>query len=147
MNIQLANSDDEILNCFDVMHELRPDLVEEEFVILVQGLQQDGYHLAYGVVSENGTESVVAVAGFHIGHSLAWKKFLYVDDLVTRSSQRSKGYGEKMLAWLNHFAAISECQQLHLDSGVQREDAHRFYEREGMTRSGYHFAKYVDKPA
>jgi len=143
MDIQLATTDDEISSCFEVMRELRLDLVEEEFVTLILSLQQDGYHLAFGVEETGGEKSVVAVAGFHIGHSLAWKKFLYVEDLVTRSSQRSMGYGAKMLNWLNHFATISECQQLHLDSGVQREEAHRFYEREGLQRVSYHFAKYV----
>ena len=35
------------------------------------------------------------------------------------------------------------CQQLHLESGVQRKDAHRFYEREGMTMSSLHFVEII----
>jgi len=28
---------------------------------------------------------------------------------------------------------------MHLYSATRREDAHRFYEREGMSKSGFHF--------
>jgi hypothetical protein len=44
-----------------------------------------------------------------------------------------------MLAWLIQHAAEKGCAGLHLDSGVQRKDAHRFYLREGMTLAAYHF--------
>lgn len=30
---------------------------------------------------------------------------------------------------------------MHLDSGTQRKDAHRFYEREGMSVAGFHFVE------
>ncbi len=32
---------------------------------------------------------------------------------------------------------------MHLDSGIQRKDAHRFYEREGMSITSFHFAEYI----
>ena len=44
-----------------------------------------------------------------------------------------------MLAWLRQFARDRGCTRLHLDSGLQRTDAHRFYEREGMRKSAFHF--------
>ena len=85
------------------------------------------------------------MAGFRIGESLAWGRFLYIDDLVTLSSRRSRGFGAALLSWLVEFATKEGCDQLHLDSGIQRKDAHRFYEREGMQLAGYHFAKRVEQ--
>jgi hypothetical protein len=32
---------------------------------------------------------------------------------------------------------------VHLDSGVQRKDAHRFYEREGMKLASFHFSQVI----
>ena len=90
-----------------------------------------------------GPDGVVAVAGFRIGDNLAWGRFMYVDDLATLAAQRSKGYGSGLLSWLRTYAASQGCEQLHLDSGMQRKDAHRFYEREGMTISGLHFAEQI----
>ncbi len=69
----------------------------------------------------------VAAAGFRIGENLASGKHLYIDDLVTLPAVRSKGYGAALLAWLVELAKSEGAQQLHLDSGTERIDAHRFY--------------------
>jgi GNAT superfamily N-acetyltransferase len=64
---------------------------------------------------------------------------LYVDDLVTLESERSRGVGARLLRELLARAEASDCQILDLDSAVQRGDAHRFYMREGLTISSFHF--------
>jgi GNAT superfamily N-acetyltransferase len=71
--------------------------------------------------------------------------FLNVDDLVTLDSERSKGHGARLLKWLIGQAQAEGCQGLELDSGVERKDAHRFYEREGLKICAYHFEISVDK--
>ena len=81
------------------------------------------------------------VAGFRIQEYLYCGKHLYVDDLITDGSTRSQGHGKRMLDWLTEEARRADCVQLHLDSGVQRPHAHRFYFREGLTISAYHFRK------
>jgi GNAT superfamily N-acetyltransferase len=63
-----------------------------------------------------------------------------VDDLVTDEGSRSKSYGKLMLDWLIGEAKRNGCEQIHLDSGAQRHDTHRFYFREGKV-SAYHFSK------
>ena len=123
------------------MRELRPQLDETTFVSKVRNLEQSGYLLAY--LQEH--EEIVSVAGFRLGESLAWGRYLYIDDLVTRSNHRSRGFGSRLLSWLTTFAEEQGCDQLHLDSGVQRKDAHRFYQRGGMPVASYHFAKSVSK--
>ncbi len=139
MEIRIAKTDAEIANCYPVMLELRPHLAEESFVSRVRSQEKYGYTLAY--LSE--PSGPVAVAGFRLGESLSWGRFLYVDDLVTLSSRRSRGFGAALLSWLTEFAAKEGCDQLHLDSGIQRKDAHRFYEREEMKLAGYHFSKVI----
>ena len=84
--------------------------------------------------------TVACVAGFVITDKLAWGKLLYVDDLITSESVRSRGAGKAMMDWLKRYARDESCRELHLDSGVQRQDAHRFYDREGFDRSCLHFA-------
>jgi len=46
----------------------------------------------------------------------------------------------RLLAWLRDEAMRLGWDQLQLDSGVQRVDAHRFYVREGMTFTSHHYA-------
>ena len=125
------------------MHELRPHLDAPGFVARVRRQEAAGYRLVYSV--DDG--EVVAVAGFRIGENLAWGRFLYVDDLVTAAAHRSAGHGARLLDWLRRYATDQGCRQLHLDSGLRRADAHRFYTREGMTATGYHFAQDLEPPA
>ena len=137
MNIAFARSDAEIAACYAVMRQLRPHIPEAEFVERVRRAEQSGYHLV--CLSEGGRP--VALAGVRTGENLAWGRFLYVDDLVTAADQRSQGHGARLLAWVRDYAAQQGCAQIHLDSGLQRLDAHRFYAREGVARTGYHFAE------
>ena len=134
-DICVAETDREIDDCFPVMAQLRPQLVHKDFIARVRRQMADDYRLAY-LIEEN---AVRAVAGYRVGENFAWGKFLYVDDLVTDASQRSRGCGKALLAWLKDEAQRLGCIQIDLDSGTQRKDTHRFYLREGMVLAGYHF--------
>jgi GNAT superfamily N-acetyltransferase len=131
-----ASTDREIADCYDVMAELRPHVTREQFLPMVRSMQADGYRLA--CIRDGGR--VVAVAGYRFGTNLFAGRHLYVDDLVTADSERSKGHGRELLEWLRALAVESGCDVFHLDSGVQRKRAHAFYLREGMELSSYHFS-------
>jgi ribosomal protein S18 acetylase RimI-like enzyme len=137
--IRIATTDEEILSCHPVMSHLRPDYSASEFLSCVRRQQGEGYELAMLVDQDR----VVAVAGYRVGHNLAWGKYLYVDDLVTDVSRRSAGHGQSMMDWLVDSAGKQGCDELHLDSGVQRYGAHRFYLRYGLDITSHHFRLFV----
>jgi GNAT superfamily N-acetyltransferase len=133
--ILLAQEDGLIQSCYAVMAELRPHVPPGEFVRRVKRQAEEaGYKLACLMDVE-----VKAVAGFRVSECLAWGKFLYVDDLVAKAAERSKGYGGALFDWLVEYAKAENCDQFHLDSGVQRFDAHRFYLNKRMMIEGHHF--------
>ncbi len=135
--IALAESDRDIDRCFVVMHELRTHLERDKFAAQVQRQMKDGgYRLAY----LESVGEIKSVAGFRYGEYLAWGRIMYVDDLVTLAAERSKGFGEQLFDWLVQQAAAHGCDQFHLDSGVQRFAAHRFYLRKRMDITSHHFA-------
>ena len=136
MKIQIAITDTEIAACYPVMRELRPHIAADQFIARVRSQERTGFRLAFA----QEMDAVVAVAGFRIVENLGWGRFLYVDDLVAHSTMRSMGYGAKFLSWLKEYALTESCVQLHLDSYMQRTEAHRFYQREGVMIAGYHFA-------
>lgn len=138
---QLAQTDAEILSCFTVMQELRPHLNESEFIDRIRRQQQQGYQLLF-LADRN---QVQAVAGFRISECLSRGKFLYVDDLVTHAAVRSQGYGEQLVDWLIDYAQQHHCAAFELDSGVQRFAAHRFYFRQRLVITAYHFTRELDK--
>ena len=137
MEIEPAETDEAILACYDVMAELRPHVTRPEFLATVRAMQKDGLRLA----SLRDGDRVVAVAGYRLSTNLFCGRHLYVDDLVTADSERSKGHGKALLAWLRALAVENDCDVFHLDSGVQRKRAHAFYLREGMELAGYHFSE------
>lgn len=119
------------------MKQLRTKLEEDEFVDRVKRqVKTDGYELAF--LEHKGAAK--SVAGFRISECLCDGKFLFVDDFVTDEKERSKGYGDRLFDWIVEYAKKNHCQELDLDSGVQRFDAHRFYLRKRMKISSHHFS-------
>lgn len=136
--MQLAHTDQDIHRCFAVMAQLRPHLQAATFVATVRQMMTEGYQLAY---LQGPDGEVGCVAGFRITHNLFLGKNLYVDDLVTDEAHRSQGLGATMFIGLEAYARQHGCAAVHLDSGTQRHDAHRFYLRQGMHINCFHFAK------
>ena len=128
------------------MAALRPAYTDEtHFVERVDDVQRaEGYRLVG--VFEGSEPNAVAVAGFRVGHMLAWGRFLYVDDLSTLPEARRQGYGMQLLEWLRAEAERLDCDQLHLDSGVEpdRIDAHRLYFNAGLAITSFHFARRLE---
>ncbi len=136
--IRDASSAEQIRSCYPVMRQLRPHLTEEQaFVEQVQRQVMGGYHLVY---IQDLVGEVKALAGFRFLEFLAWGKVLYIDDLVTESTTRKNGYGGKILKWVIDQAKKAKCDQVHLDSGPQRHDAHKLYLNHGFKIIGHHFA-------
>jgi len=141
--IQKATDDEQIRSCYKIMFQLRPHLTSEQaFVSQVQRQIQEGYYLAY--IQEDG--QVKSLAGFRFLEFLAWGKVLYIDDLVSDTLNRKNGYGGKLLKWVINEAKKAKCNQVHLDSGPQRHDAHRLYLNHGFKIIGHHFALDLKDP-
>lgn len=136
-----AVSDAQIDACFPVIAQLRPHLQRHEFVPNVRRMFGQGYGLAY-VEAE---DAVQAVVGYRIVERLRTGRMLEVDDLVSASTARSKGYGKRLLDWCADLAKTNQCSVVELDSAVHREDAHRFYFRERMHVLGFHFSRTLDQ--
>jgi GNAT superfamily N-acetyltransferase len=136
MSVNIAQSDAQLRRISEVLLHLRPAFDADGLISQIREQMELGYKVAY---VESGGE-VLCVAGFVVGKKLAWGKHLYVDDLVTSEHHRSRGAGAKMIAWLKAHALQLGCDQLHLDSGVQRFGAHKFYLREGFNIASHHFS-------
>jgi GNAT superfamily N-acetyltransferase len=91
-----------------------------------------------------GSDDAVAVAGFRRLHSLLWGDCLYVDDLVTLPEGRGQSHADALFSWLIAEANRLGCEQLHLDSGMQRHTAHRFYLNHRLDITALHFQMAVE---
>ncbi|MEV5608059.1 GNAT family N-acetyltransferase [Streptomyces sp. NPDC052225] len=121
-----------------VLRELRPHLTEESF----REVYDEGYGqgLRFSAAYDD-TGACAGVAGWRVVVNTSAGRKLYVDDLVTADSARSGGVGRALLGHLEERGRHLGCGQLDLDSGTQRTDAHRFYLRERMAITAFHFRK------
>ena len=136
LEIRIAEGRSELEVVGSLMLQLRSGYELDGMVSQIKAQQERGYTVAY---AEEGGRAICA-AGFAIKTGLAWGKHMYIEDLVTDSERRSSGLGRAMMDWLKCHARENGCEQIHLDSGVQRFPAHRFYLREGFKIASHHFS-------
>ncbi len=120
---------------YEVLRHLRTELTLPQLhEIYAEGFPQG---LRFTAVDDGGR--LVAVAGWRLVACTTAGRRLYIDDLVTDPLARSAGHGHLLIAELERRARETGCSILDLDSGVHRGAAHRFYFRERMTITSYHF--------
>ncbi|MDQ0153948.1 GNAT family N-acetyltransferase [Robertmurraya andreesenii] len=123
--IKDLQSKNDILAAFPVIKQLRSHLDEGTYLELVNdAMEHDGYKM-FALFEK---AQIVAVVGFKPMITLYYGRFVWVCDLVTDENTRSKGYGEKLLTFVHTWAKEHQYESVALSSGLQREDAHRFYE-------------------
>ncbi|WLR52126.1 GNAT family N-acetyltransferase [Bacillus tianshenii] len=124
MKINELTTDEQMKTAFPLMNQLRPQLTKDVYLDLLADMKRQGYRMFGGYIDEK----LVVLAGVIPLANLYYERHLWVYDLVTDQHVRSKGYGEKLLAYLHTWAAEQGLGAVALSSGLQRTDAHRFYE-------------------
>ncbi|WP_113929239.1 GNAT family N-acetyltransferase [Bacillus sp. P14.5] len=137
MNIKEAVSDYEWEQVYDLLVELRTDLQKGTFNKLLKDMRAEGYRV-FGLYD---AEELVSLAGVIIRTNFYAGRHVFIYDLVTRSTARSKGYGRKLLEFIEAWGEEQGCVTAGLDSGMQRKDAHRFYEDLEYNKFSYAFRK------
>jgi GNAT superfamily N-acetyltransferase len=122
--IRELTEEHEVRAAYPVMNQLRTHLSEDLFYELFVHMQKEGYTLFANVHNDK----IVALAGFAMLTNLYDGKHVYLYDLVTEEEERSKGYGEELLAFLESFAVQNNCNCVVLSSALHRKRAHMFYE-------------------
>ena len=136
--IKEIQSKDEMLEVYPVIKQLRTHLDEHTYLDLVQDAQENDRYKMFALVNDG---QIVAVIGFKPMITLYYGRFIWVCDLVTDTNKRSKGYGEQLLTYVHKWAKENNYENIALSSGLQRKDAHRFYEE----RMNYDKVSYVFK--
>jgi GNAT superfamily N-acetyltransferase len=131
----------EWLDACPVMVQLRTHLDEDDYLDYMREMTADGYRLFAASVDGE----VVALAGVGVEVNMYDGRHAWVYDLVTDADRRSEGHGLALLSFVDEWAAGNGCDLVALSSGIEREDAHRFYEnRAGMERTSYVYKRTLD---
>jgi GNAT superfamily N-acetyltransferase len=139
MEVQIAKSDNDINKCWEVIKQLRPHLNKEDFLSVIKEMISEGYILAF---IEKGEKAVAAI-GFRYLQFLYIGKHYYIDDLSTLENEQGKGYAGVLLDFVFDLAKEKGFKAVTLDSGYQRNKAHRLYLNKGFTLNSHHFVKQI----
>ena len=123
-----------------VHRQLRPQL-PTDYVWRMKQVFASGAEMAICVREE----AVCGITVFRIMEKTHSGRELYCDDLITDATMRSTGVGHTLIAYTEALAIERQCNCLSLDSGTQRDQAHKFYFREGLTVPAFHFSKPIKK--
>lgn len=123
-----------------VHRQLRPQLMPD-YLGQMQRVFAGGARMLVAV--EDG--SVVGLSVWRVLEKTFSRSELYIDDLVTDAGHRSAGVGKALLGWCEAHAREVGCSQLTLDSGTPRLKAHKFYFREGLQITSFHFVKSLEE--
>ncbi|MFD1361160.1 GNAT family N-acetyltransferase [Lentibacillus salinarum] len=142
LTVNELQSQKEILKAFPIMNQLRTHLDEATYLNLVTEAKEKDMYRLFALYDQ---EEIVAVTGFKPMITLYYGRFVWVCDLVTNSSKRSNGYGERILSYVHKWAKENGYESVALSSGLKRIDAHRFYEeRMDYDKVSYVFKKPLD---
>jgi GNAT superfamily N-acetyltransferase len=119
-----------------VHRQLRPHL-PQDYAGKMRRVFADGARMCVAVRGDR----VVGVAVHRVHENTVDGVQMYVDDLVSDEAERSQGIGNALMEHLQRLAREAGCAKFNLDSGTQRQQAHKFYFREGMVVTSFHFAK------
>jgi GNAT superfamily N-acetyltransferase len=119
-----------------VHRQLRPQL-PEDYVARMEEIFAGGAEMAVAIVGSQ----VAGITVFRVIEKTFTGRELYCDDLVTDEAQRSTGVGHALIAYMEKIGRERKCDVLALDSGTQRQQAHKFYFREQMPITAFHFSK------
>ena len=123
---------------FPVVNQLRDHLTEETYLEQLAEMREQGYRL-FALFDD---DRIVSVAGVTPKTNFYNGRHLFVCDLVTRESRRSEGHGTRLMAFVSRWARERDYESVVLESGLWRDDAHRFYEeRLEMERYCYTFKR------
>lgn len=129
---------DKLAQVYPLIHQLRQHLSLEEYIAHVEAMIPNGYKVA--CLFENGDP--VAYAGFAEQLNLYYGHHVWVYDLVTEAKKRGGGYGKILLSYIEKWAKDNALSCVALSSGLEKERAHRFYEKGmGYNKAGYVFKK------
>jgi GNAT superfamily N-acetyltransferase len=140
---ELGITDADVDAIFPIIHQLRDHLdkaiFKERYLSLYDGAN-------YRIVALSVGDDIRGAAGFRWIENLFIGSSLYIDDLVTADAWRSKGYGGILVKHLEALAMSINANAIRLDSAIYREEAHRFYEREGFEFTSKHFMRVLNDP-
>ena len=101
-------------------------------------------HTDYSTFIAEYDDTVVGFIGLIRGHAYEInEEYIRVASLAVKKKYQNKGIGSKLLEEAEKYAKNANAATIVLNSGIQRINAHDFYEKRGYIKKGYSFKKSI----
>jgi GNAT superfamily N-acetyltransferase len=141
MEIRELKTKEEMLKCFDILHEVYNTFTLEEYDRELDVMLPHNY----GQVVVMDGETIAGLTGYWIGSKLWCGKYMELDNVVVAESYRSKGVGQLLFKFMEEWAIKEKCTMLALDSYASNIKAHKFFKGQGYDPKGFHFINILDE--
>ena len=132
----------ECREAYPVVRELRPELDEATYLARVA---EAGSPLDCHLFALRNDGAIVTLAGVEVVFTVHEGRDPIVQQMVTTAAERTKGYGQRVMEYVEDYARGRGCRAVSLGSVLRRTDAHRFYrDRMGYTALASEFQKRLD---
>lgn len=132
------NDFEEIYNLFTQLWPNKELHKQKLLEVFERGLTTDTYYYLSAV--ENG--NVIGFSAFYVANNF-WQEGIIAYDygMIVDEKNRGQGIGKSLIDKACQIAKELGCKRFELDSGFQREGAHKFYESIGFEKRAYLFSK------
>lgn len=143
-NVDIVSLDNETLwlEALPIAKVLWPELQAQDYVRSLTSMSAKGYAL-WGVRA-NGL--LVGIAGVQEIELLARGRILWLFDMATHPDHQGKGFGARMLSFLEEYARTNGYSRLLLHTSVTREATINFYRSQLGEPFGVVFRTVTGKP-
>lgn len=128
---------DDLKEAYEILQEIREDQSFDDFCTMFYFMNEENYKMI-GWYDDN---ELITITNIKLDFSTYYGKYIYIYDLVTKTNKRSQGYGKKMIKYLSSLALSFDCDNLVLNSLIDKVEAHRFYKRENFNQDFYALVK------
>ena len=144
MEIIEFTKEEEILANYDILRLLYsadkyPHMSREFYSEMIPELMKNGYRQVAVLIDEK----IVGVSSFEVITRLYMGRIMRVNDLVILEDYRGRGIGRKLIEYIKEQSIADNCNAMVLDTGIERKDAHKFYEKLGFKIHAHHYIKRV----
>ncbi|CAF1214268.1 unnamed protein product [Rotaria sordida] len=130
-----------LIRVHNIYLQLRPHLPidQKTYIDQIRNIRHNGSVRIIIAINNNDKNEVLGLAAYRVVYNIKYGKHIYCDDLVTSENRRSLGVGRCLINYMKNEGKKLDINQLTLDSGCQRGQAHKFYYREGFIISQFGF--------
>ena len=140
--VNKANTKEEFLSCWELIHLLYPNLDQESYLVLILYMMDENYKLLF---IKNGNK-VVAICGYRYQTALHARRSIHIDHLCTLPEVSKKGYATTLLKTVMEEAIEAECQTITFNNDNQHHDTLPFFLNYGFKLAAFHLVLKLNPP-